>query len=249
MKERSPTDALVLLRKFYDVFGMPNEGPPPLFDVSPVAGALASLGDAEIEPLRRALHDNKLLQQFSSCRELLDDLANRLTTNELLRELSGLERPSEQEFDQLMSGILWFSLAGSLDKRASGALVTPLDDKLNLPLPLKVQLVVHGSLVLRLYVALVYMREGCLAKLIGQGAKARLPCCGRVQRLLNLDFIRHIRNALSHGSFRTTIAGIEFHDATATVMVTPGFLEWMCTWLMLIQLQTLTAWSGAGVAV
>lgn len=249
MNERSSREALGLLRKFYGAFGLPNEGPPPLFDVSPVAGALASLGDSELEPLRRALDDNKLLQQFSSCRKLLDDLANRLTTNELLRELSSLSRPSDREFDQLMSGILWFSLASSLDKRAAGAPITPLDDKLNLPPPLKVQLTVQGSLVLRLYIALVYMREGCLAKLIGQGAKARLPCCGRVQRLLNLDFVRHIRNALSHGSFRTTIAGIEFHDSKATVMVTPGFLEWMCTWLMLIQLQTLAAWSGANDAV
>jgi len=249
MTERIPTDALSLLREFYGVYGMPNEGPPPLFDVSPIAEALTSLGDSDLEPLRRALHDDKLRRQFSLCRELLNDLANRLTTSELLQELSGLRRPSGGEFDELMSGILWFSLAGSLDQRASGAPLTPFDEKLNLPLPLKVRLVVQGSLVLRLYVALVYMREGCLATLIEMGAKARLPCCGRVHRLLNLDFIRHIRNALSHGSFRTTVAGIEFRDSTALVMVTPGFLEWMCTWLMLIQLQTLAAWSGSSDAV
>lgn len=104
------------------------------------------------------------------------------------------------DFEQLSSGVFWFALATSLDRRQSGMPTTPLDSDLDLPLPLKIRMATHGSLVLRLYVALVYMREGPLHELIEGGARAANPCCGRVRRLLNCDYIRRIRNALAHGS-------------------------------------------------
>ncbi|MBN1511563.1 MAG: hypothetical protein JXB13_06070, partial [Phycisphaerae bacterium] len=103
-----------------------------------------------------------------------------------------------------------------------------------------------GSLVLRLYVALVYMREERLNDLIAAGANARLPCCGRVRKFLNCDYVRRIRNALGHGTFSPTTAGMAFRDDSGTIVATPGFLNQICTWLMLIQLQALASTGRTG---
>jgi hypothetical protein len=228
-----------LLREFYGTFGMPDEGPPSDFNVT------ATFGDhvpqAELAVLKAALSDDVARQQLRECRALLDDLATRLTSEELLRELCGIPLPVARNVEELSIGVFWFALAGSLDKREGGLPVTPLDAKLDLPLPLKVQMTVQGSLVLRLYVALVYMREGVLADLIAASARDGGPCSGRVRKLLNSDFVRRLRNALSHGSFSPCVAGLVFRDDDGAFVATPGFLNWLCTWLMLIQLQALAA--------
>ena len=235
-----------LLRSFYAMYGRPSEGHPAGLDVTQIVGA-DSLPVGERELLLNALSDQVLLRQFTFCREILEDLATRLTGDELMREMSSIASHSEQEFDEMFSGILWFSLAHSLDQRRGGLPTTPLDEHFVIPLPVKVRHTIEGSLVLRLYVALVYMREGVLSSRIAHGARSGKPCCGRVSKLLNSDYVRHIRNALSHGSFSSCIAGIAFRDVDnkghvkGLVVATPGFLDWLCTWLMLIQLQALSA--------
>ena len=239
-----PTDDIGdLLRRFYGTYGIRGEGPPPGLDITQIVGA-GSLGGGEREILLKTLDDQVLLLQFSKCREILDELATRMASDELMRELSSVASRSDQEFDEMLSGVLWFSLAGSLDQRRDGVPTTPFDEHFKVPLPLKVRLTVEGSLVLRLYVALVYMREGVLSSRIAHGARSAKPCCGRVAKLLNCDYVRRIRNALSHGSFSSCVAGIAFRDENGFVVATPGFLGWLCTWLMLIQLQALCAVSG-----
>ena len=227
------------LRKFYAVFGMPDEGSPPDVNVT------ERLPDTVIAPedlvfLRTAIDDQTLRRQFGICREILEDLASRLTSEELLRELSTIP-VSNRDFEELSSGVFWFALANSLDRRENGNPTTPFDEQIHLPLPVKIRMTVQGSLVLRLYLSLVYMREGVMTNLVAQGVQAGKPCCGRVRKLLNCDYVRRIRNALSHGSFSSSIAGITFRDDKGVILATSGFLNWLCTWLMLIQLQALAA--------
>jgi hypothetical protein len=229
-----------LLRRFYAMYGIPGEGPPAGVDVTQIVGS-DSLPSGEREVLVNAVSDQVLLRQFSGCRTILDELATRLTSDELMRELSCVASHSDQEFDEMLSGVLWFSLASSLDQRRDGLPTTPFDEHFTIPLPVKARLTVEGSLVLRLYVALVYMREGVLSSRIAHGARSGKPCCGQVSKLLNSDYVRRIRNALSHGSFSSCVAGIAFRDDNGRVVATPGFLGWLCTWLMLIQLQALSA--------
>lgn len=171
---------------------------------------------------------------------LLRGPATRLTGEELLRELCGIPVP-QNGFEQLSSGVFWFALASSLDSRQEGLPVTPLDEIVRLPVPIKIQMTIHGSLVLRLYVALVYMREGVLNDLIRESAKAGGQCSAQVSKLLNSDYVRRVRNALSHGSFSAGMAGLVFRDDHGVIVATPGFLNWLCTWLALIQLQALAA--------
>lgn len=230
-----------ILRKFYAVYGIADEGPPPNVNITELLPD-TSVAPEDLALLSTAIDDQALRRQFGICREILEDLANRLTSEELLRELSTIP-VSNRDFEELSSGVLWFNLANSLDRRENGNPTTPFDEQIHLPLPVKIRMTVQGSLVLRLYLSLVYMREGVMANLIAQGAEARKPCCGRVQKLLNCDYVRRIRNALSHGSFSSSIAGIVFRDDNYVILATPGFLNWLCTWLMLIQLQVLSAGS------
>ena len=236
-----------ILRRFYAMYGMPDEGPPAGLDVTQIVG-VGSLPTGECEILLNALNDQVLLRQFSGCRKILEDLATRLTSDELMRELSSVASHSDHEFDQMLSGVLWFSLASSLDQRRDGLPVTPFDEHFEIPFSVKARLTVEGSLVLRLYVALVYMREGVLSSRIAHGARSGNPCCGLVSKLLNSDYVRRIRNALSHGSFSSCVAGIAFRDDNGLVVATPDFLNWLCTWLMVIQLQALSAVSRADEA-
>lgn len=228
-----------LLREFYTTFGMPGEGPPQDLNVTATFGG--NVPEADITVLRAALSDDVARRQMSKCRILLDDLATRLTSSELLRELSSVQLPAGRSVEELSSGVFWFALAASLDRREGGIPVTPLDVDFDLPLPVKVQMTVQGSLVLRLYIALVYMREGALADLIAASARSGGLCSGRVKKLLDSDFLRRVRNALSHGSFSPCLAGIVFHDDQGALVATPGFLSWLCTWLMVIGVQALTA--------
>ena len=227
------------LRKFYAVFGMPEEGPSPDFNITEMLPD-TTFASEDLALFHTAIDDQTLRRQFGICREILDDLASRLTSEDLLRELSTIP-VSDRDFEELSSGVFWFALASSLDRRKNGVPTTPFDEQIHLPLPVKIKMTVQGSLVLRLYLSLVYMREGVMTNLIAQGAQAGKPCCGRVRKLLNCDYLRRIRNALSHGSFSTSIAGIVFRDDNGVVPSTPDFLNWLCTCLMLIQLQALAA--------
>jgi len=228
-----------LLREFYGVYGRPDEGPPSGLNVSQLFDTKL-VDPSELDVLRAALDDKKLRSQFLSCQRILEDLSTRLTGEELLRDLSGFSL-SRRDFEELSNGVLWFSLASSLDRRDGSLPVTPFDTAIALPLPVKIQMTVQGSLVLRLYLALVYMREGVLSRLISQGVHAGSRCCGQVRSLLNSDYVRRIRNALSHGTFSSCVAGLVFRDENGTVVATPGFLTWLSTWLMLIQLQAMAA--------
>jgi hypothetical protein len=228
-----------VLREFYGTYGRPDEGPPPSFNVSQFFQD-AAVDRCELNVLQEALDDGEVRRQFVACQKILEDLATRLTSGELLRDLSGTSL-SSRDFEELSNGILWFSLAASLDKRDGAIPVTPFDTQVDLPLPVKIQLAVQGSLVLRLYIALVYMREGVLSRIISQGALAGSPCCAQIRKLLNSDYVRRIRNALSHGTFSSCIAGLVFRGDDGALVATPGFLSWLSTWLMHIQLQATAA--------
>jgi hypothetical protein len=229
------------LRNFYAFYGAPGERPSSDDNVSQLVGnALGSQHDLVL--LERALKDDCSRKDFLTCRTIVEELANRLTDDEFLREISGVPSTSNAEFERLLNGVLWFSLAASLDKRVGGMPKLPPEfEALNLHFSLKVRMAVVGSLVRRLYVALVYMREGTLNNLIMRGAKAHKPCCAQVQKLLNSDYVRRLRNALSHGCFSTSIAGLTLHDDHGVLVGTPRFLNGLCTWLNLIQLQALAA--------
>lgn len=237
----SPDDLGNLLRDFYRAFGTADEGPPRDLNVADLLGTV-TVPPTECQLLSSALSDNELRKQFSDCRQWLEDLMQPGIGEGLLHELSPIVTTTEDGcYQELANGVFWFSLAATLDKRREGLPITPFDNHIDLPLPLKARMTVVGSLVLRLYIALVYMRHGPLRNLIAQGKRAGNSCCGRVNKLLDCDYVRRMRNALSHGTFSSCIAGIAFRDDRRVVVATPGFMDRLCMCLMLIQLNALAA--------
>jgi hypothetical protein len=192
-------EILDLLHDFHSIFGH-SEKLPPEFDVGKLSGISVTFSQAELDIMRCALADSNLREAFDECQQIIEDLATRLTTKELVSDLGGVNL-TKQDFEELYSGVLWFSLAASLDKREGGLPVSPFDDNIPIPMDINVRLTVEGSLVMRLYISLVYMREGVLNRVISQGARNRSQCCQQIRKLLNCDYVRRIRNALSHGTF------------------------------------------------
>jgi hypothetical protein len=232
-------EILDLLHDFHSIFGH-SEKLPPEFDVGKLSGISVTFSQAELDIMRCALADSNLREAFDECQQIIEDLATRLTTKELVSDLGGVNL-TKQDFEELYSGVLWFSLAASLDKREGGLPVSPFDDNIPIPMDINVRLTVEGSLVMRLYISLVYMREGVLNRVISQGARNRSQCCQQIRKLLNCDYVRRIRNALSHGTFSPCMAGLIFRDEASFIVATPSFLEWLSMWIMLINLQTMTA--------
>src|SRR5437588_10379352 len=104
---------------------MPDEGPPPDFNVTDTLGE--HWPQAEIDVLRTALRDGVARKQLSDCRELLDHLATRLTSEELLRELTGIPPRVGRSAEALSSGRFWVALAGTLDRRPAAVPTRPLE--------------------------------------------------------------------------------------------------------------------------
>jgi hypothetical protein len=74
------------LRSFYRTYGMPGEGPPDDFDFSMLDAFRVDRDDLEI--LRRALSDDGLRRKHLECRTLVEEVANAMTGEAILRELS-----------------------------------------------------------------------------------------------------------------------------------------------------------------
>ena len=228
-----------LLRSFYEVYGMPGEGPPTDFDLSLLDAF--PVGQEDQDVLRQALDDIGLRRNYAECRDLVEEVANHMTGEALLRELTECGPLPEEQFEHLVSGVLWFSLVSSLDRRDHDRLPVSPFAGVDLPLHVRIRLTVHGSLVLRLYLALVYIREGDLRSVLEAAARVRKPVASRLLKLLRCDFVRHIRNSLAHGTVRPTIAGLRFLDEGATIVATPAFLNHLATWLCMAELQAASA--------
>lgn len=232
----------MLLREFYTVFGMPGEGPPDDLDLAPFE-SMFPVEECDRLELRRSLDDDRLRRVHRECRETLDALLTAMSGDALLAELSEGPRLTNAQFERLTAGSLWYSLVSSLDQRGPGgvAVSPPPFSGLEMPFKARFQMTVFGSLVLKLYIALVFIREGDLATLAAEAARVRKPVSGRLQKLLRSDFVRHIRNSLAHGTFEQAIVGIRFSDGDKTITATPGFLGHLGICLSVAQLQAAAA--------
>ena len=219
-----------LLRRFYRTYGRPEEGPPDgmnLAEVLPQSGSIQQDSDF----LRLCLSNDTARKDFERCRDILEQIATALAdSTTFLQELQNLNLPAKPELDNLTNGIFWFTLASQLHpdaKTKSDNLSLPTE----IPEPFRRSLQIQGTLVFKLYISLVYMREGVLADILTAGSTARMPTLGLCRKLLNCDYVRHVRNALSHADFSPCMAGIVFRDNGYLCIASPGFLEWLCIWL------------------
>lgn len=235
--------ASVLLREFYTAFGMPTEGPPEGLNLAVFDSIPVSVSEDDRYNLQRSLGDAGLRRKHRECRDTVDLLLTAMSDNTLLEELSAGSPLTSAQFDRLTAGSLWYSLVSSLDKRDLAGLPVPPPQfsGLEMPFEARFKMTIFGSLVLKLYITLVFIREGDLTTLAAEAARARKPVSGRLLKLLRSDFVRHLRNSLAHGAFEQVIVGIRFSDEDTIITATPGFLDHLATCLSLAQLQAAAA--------
>ncbi len=160
-----------LLRRFYEEFGMPGEGPGPTLDISDLQSLLL-VPAVDRAAVAQALEDQNLKREHGKCLELLDSILSDIAGETLLRELSESAEVTAAQLERLACGSLWHSMLAAIDVRGVDGQPVPLPAFASLDLPPQVQFqaTVFGSLILRLYVALVFIREGELLAVTGAAA-------------------------------------------------------------------------------
>ncbi len=225
------------LKQYYKIFGFENEGPPDNLNVNSLLPSTNFLND--IERIESICCNQEAIRKHSECKDLLDSVANALTDAKFMEELNqSILSSSEPEREHLSNGMFWHYLANTLDPKASQSL------GIDIPMPKSLSKIsqhilrLHGSLIFRLYITLVYMKEGPLIKMLKTTAINKQPIAQKANKLLRCDYIRHLRNALAHSTFEPTICGIYFKDEDKfEVIASPAFLASLSTWIMLLNYQ------------
>lgn len=224
-----------VLRIFYSLYGRPQECPPENVIISDRIPGFNQIQN-DIKLLQRICDDTEAYRDFIRCRDLIEDISVRLSeAYKFVEELDKVLTEINIKENHLTNGIFWYTLASSLDpsskqSHAKPLLLLPKE----IPLPFRHVLQLQGSLIFRLYISLVYMKESVIQEILQQGNSAKLPTLILCRQLLNCDYIRHLRNALSHADFDINVGGIVFHDKEVWYGATPGFLDWLCTWVFTI---------------
>lgn len=228
------------LRKYYKIFGMENEGPPENLNISELVPQV--LGKTDIDLIERICNNPESLRKHKECKELIEKGANLIGDSNFMNEIdNSIIEYTDSESEHLTNGIFWHYLASILDPKLKNEIGFEIPIPGELPEMKKELLKVQGSLIFRLYIALVYMKEGPLNKMINQTATKRKPISQICKKLLNCDYVRHLRNALSHSTFESTGFGIYFKDSDKFETVgSPEFLNSLTTWIMLLNLQCST---------
>ncbi len=160
-----------LLRRFYRTYGRPDEGPPYGFNLSRIIPQTDSIR-RDSDMLKLVMSNNTAQRDFERCRDILEQIATSLSdTTTFLQELQSLNMQAIGELDHLTNGIFWFTLASQLHPNAKTK-----SDNLSLPAqipdPFRRSLQIQGALVFKLYIGLVYMREGILGDILAAGSRS-----------------------------------------------------------------------------
>lgn len=228
-------DLINILREYFTYFGVEDEGPSDeisVFDILPINENIES----DLSILNKILRDDVTKKQFTICNNLIDDLANKLSEKAFfIEELKQIKDKINFDIEGTSNGIVWFQQALETDPRKTKLLKEIEIDGVD---PLLINtLKIQGSLILRLYISLVYMRSGPVYEILRVGSKNKCKIMNTSYKLFNSDYIRHLRNSLSHGTFRTNIAGVYFKDNNYEIVSTPGFLDKLCMWIFVLYYQ------------
>jgi len=225
------------LRKYYKTFGMVNEGPPENLNISELFPSAINVDDINL--IDRICNDSDAVNKFKECKDLVEKVANLLGDSNFMKEIDdSIINCTKSDKDHLTNGIFWHYLAYMLDPNMQ----KEFGYEIPIPGPLsdvtKKLLKVQGSLIFRLYISLVYMKEGPLIKMINQTAINQKPISQIGKKLFRCDYVRHLRNALAHSTFESTSFGIYFNDyGKFDTVASPEFLNFLTTWIMHLNLQ------------
>ena len=225
------------LRKYYGLFGVDNEGLPAGVNVSKLLGNPNF--EFELQLIEKICKDEIVVRKHKECNDLVEKIANSLNEATFMNEINdSISEVKDNEREHFTNGIFWHYLASVLDPK--------LEKQLNYEIPFPGELSLNnrdllktqGSLIFRLYISLVYMKEGPLLKLLKETSKNKKPISQLALKLIRCDYVRHLRNAISHSTFESTSFGILFKDEDKfEAVATPEFLNKLGTWIFLINFQ------------
>lgn len=228
------------LRKYYGLFGVENEGPPVGVNVSKLLGDVKF--DFELKLIDSICDNEIVVRKHKECNILVEQIANSLNEASFMNEIrDSISEVAINEREHFTNGIFWHYLALGLDPT--------LEKKLKYKIPFPDELPVNninliktqGSLIFRLYISLVYMKEGPLLKILKEASNNNKDISKLALKLIRCDYVRHIRNAISHSTFESTSFGILFKDKDKfEAVATPEFLNKLATWIFLIYFQCST---------
>lgn len=229
------------LRKYYRIYGMENEGPPDNLNVSEILPF--AINSYEITLIDKICSNKKTIKQHNDCKELIEKLANSLDGYDFMNEIYGSKiQPTDSEREHMTNGVFWHYLASILDPKLENEIGFEIPIPEELRPTYKILLKTQGSLIFRLYMTIVYMKDGPLNKMIRHKENERKPIIQICKKLIDCDYVRHLRNALSHSTFESTICGIYFRDGDKfETIASPEFLTSLTTWIYLLNYSYLTA--------
>lgn len=228
------------LKKYYKIFGMENEGPPENLNVSEILPY--AINSYEITLIDKICSNTKTIEQHNECKKLIEELANSLDGYDFMNEIyDSITQPTDSEREHMTNGVFWHYLASILDPKLEKEIGFEIPIPGELPQMYKKLLKVQGSLIFRLYMTIVYMKDGPLNKIISHKENEHKPIFKTCKNLTGCEYVRHLRNALSHSTFESTKFGIHFRDRKFETIASPEFLTSLTTWIYILNFQCLTA--------
>lgn len=234
-----------LLREFYTQYGTAGEGPPLDLNVTELFGPdstnISDDLESDIDLLKRLTDDPCLSAKVRDCDDLLEKIRNS-PESLLYEEINAYLDDMRIELTAVYNGIMWYSQAAIADPRdgetARGFFQTIVESGFSSPFVLSN--LVTGATILRLYVALVYLRGDWIRQSIGRAVLDSAPSLFDYAQLLNHEIVRHLRNALAHGHINPTCAGLQIKDRNYEIVLTPGMLNKICTGIWILHRAILT---------
>lgn len=218
-------------KDYYLFYGIKDEGP----YVEIQLDKILSNSSEDLLLLDKLLCSNESKKDFTKCKVLIDEISNGLSNRGLLiEELQQIKNNIHFDIDGISNGIIWFQQAQELSATHNESDIEKIAKDIKINSAIVKGSKIQGSLILQLYIALVYMREGPISQILKIGSDNRCKTMNLYKKLLNCDYIRHIRNSLSHGSFKINIAGVNFKDEEYEIVATPGFLDSICIWIFVL---------------
>jgi len=241
-----------VLRQFYRLYGIRGEGPSSDLNVSTfianLPGGTPSNLDTDVQLLDRLIADAELQRLVRDCDNLLEDIANHSADVALLDEIDAHYEDMSLEPTAVFHGILWYAQAAQIDPRKNDSprqdspLESTIDSGASPLWALGQQ--VTGATILRLYVALVYLRGDWIRDAIGRASLDAAPSLLRYTRLLEHDIVRHLRNSLAHGHVTPTCAGLHVTDRNFEAVLSPAMLDKLCTWIFILHYSIFMVYAG-----
>ena len=236
-----------LLRDFYAKFGAAGEGPPLDMDVCALFGIESDISDdleADVELLKSLCGNSHLSALVRDCDDLLEEIRHS-PERTLYDEIDTYLEDMAIEPTAVYHGIMWYAQAAIADPRdgesARRFFQKAVEDGCSPATVLSNQ--VTGATILRLYVALVYLRGDWFRQAVGRATLDSAPSLLRYARLLNHEVVRHLRNSLAHGHITPACAGLRIKDREFEAVLSPGILNKICTGIWILHRSILTVYA------